>query len=230
VERVVRLVEEARGQARARHIEPVTDAMPADAPPTAPAETASLVPPARDADDGEPSVAAYRFAVGEGRYADRDLLTEPPSTLADAIAAVVEVESPVHIDDVIARVAAMWDTRAGTRIQSRILDACTLAERQRVVERRGEFLWEPGREVAVRSRAGTRSLAERIAPEEYRAAVMLVLDQGRSFARPALVNEVRSILGFARTGAALDEAIGDVLDTMLSDGVLGEGSTGIRRR
>ena len=75
-----------------------------------------------------------------------------------------------------------------------------------------------------------RSLAERIAPEEYRAAVLLVLDERGSFARPALVNEVRSLLGFARTGAALDEAIGQVLDEMLADGVLGEGSTGIRRR
>ena len=143
---------------------------------------------------------------------------------------MVEVESPVHDDDVIARVAGMWNTRAGTRIQSRILDACTLAERQRVIERRGDFLWDPGRDVVVRSRAGTRSLAERIAPEEYRAAVVMVLDRGRSFARPALVNEVRSVLGFARTGAALDEAIGAALDAMLSDGVLGEGSAGIRRR
>ena len=59
---------------------------------------------------------------------------------------------------------------------------------------------------------------------------MMVLEGGRSFARPALVNEVRSVLGFARTGAALDEAIGSVVDTLLADGVLGEGSTGIRRR
>ena len=38
------------------------------------------------------------------------------------------------------------------------------------------------------------------------------------------------MLGFARTGAALDEAIGSVLDAMLADGVLGEGSTGVRLR
>jgi hypothetical protein len=57
-----------------------------------------------------------------------------------------------------------------------------------------------------------------------------VLAEGRSFARPALVTEVRSVLGFARTGAALDEAIGTVVDGMLADGVLGEGSTGVRVR
>ena len=51
-----------------------------------------------------------------------------------------------------------------------------------------------------------------------------------SAARPALVTEVRSVLGFARTSAGLDEAIGSVLDAMLAEGVLGESSTGVRLR
>ena len=91
-------------------------------------------------------------------------------------------------------------------------------------------MWHPGQDAVVRSRAGTRVSAERIAPEEYRAAVMMVLASGQGFARPALVAEVRSVLGFARTSAALDEAIGSVLDAMLTEGVLGESSTGVRLR
>lgn len=177
-----------------------------------------------------PAAAPYEVADGDGRYAERDLLGEPPATLATAVATVVEVESPVHIDDVIARVAGMWDTRAGTRIQARIVEACTLAERQRLVERRGDFVWHPGRPAVARSRAGTRMSAERIAPEEYRAALMMVLESGHGFMRPALVMEVRSVLGFGRTSAALDEAIGAVVDAMLAEGTLGEGSTGVRLR
>jgi len=38
------------------------------------------------------------------------------------------------------------------------------------------------------------------------------------------------VLGFARMSAALDEAIVSVLDAMLVEGVLGEGSTGVRLR
>jgi hypothetical protein len=177
-----------------------------------------------------PTAAPYDVAGGDGRYAERDLLGEPPATLATAVASVVEVESPVHIDDVIARVAGMWDTRAGTRIQARIAEACVLAERQRLVERRGDFVWHPGRPAVARSRAGTRMSAERIAPEEYRAAVMMVLETGHGFMRPSLVTEVRSVLGFARTNAALDEAISVVVDAMLAEGILGEGSTGVRLR
>jgi very-short-patch-repair endonuclease len=230
VDRIVQLVDAARERARdaaarrQRRAE-TTVAVPSPSVIEAPAaETSSENVYER------PDAVPYRFADSGGRYAGRELLGEPPSTLARAIADVVEIESPAHVDDVIARVAAMWDTRAGTRIHARIVDAFALAERQHLVERHGDFLWNPGQEVVVRSRAGTRMSAEHIAPEEYRAAVMLVLASGRGFARPALVTEVRSVLGFSRTGAALDEAIGVVLDGMLADGILGEGSTGVRLR
>jgi very-short-patch-repair endonuclease len=230
VDRIVQLVDAARARARdeaarcQRRAETVVSAPVASVIEPPPAEPLSEDVYAR------PEAMPYRFADDEGRYAGRELLSEPPSTLARAIADVVEIESPVHVDDVIARVSAMWDTRAGTRIHARIVDAFTLAERQHLVERRGDFLWNPGQEVVVRSRAGTRMSAEHIAPEEYRAAVMWVLASGRGFARPALVTEVRSVLGFSRTGAALDEAIGVVLDGMVADGMLGEGSTGVRLR
>jgi very-short-patch-repair endonuclease len=226
IDRIVKQVEEARQRARnqvtpPRAATPVSDDAAAGPEPAAPAAT-------RDYE--RPTAAPYEVADGDGRYAERDLLGEPPATLATAVATVVEVESPVHIDDVIARVAGMWDTRAGTRIQARIVEACTLAERQRLVERRGDFVWHPGRPAVARSRAGTRMSAERIAPEEYRAAVMMVLESGHGFMRPALVTEVRSVLGFGRTSAALDEAIGAVIDAMLAEGTLGEGSTGVRLR
>ena len=228
IERILRLVDGARQRARdvASHSEQSAETVAE--PRVVNAESPPVAAPV-DAYE-RPNAASYTFAEGEGRYVGREILGEPPSTLAQAVASVVEVESPVHVDDVITRVVGMWDTRAGTRIHARIVEACTLAERQRLVERRGEFLWNPGHDLVVRSRAGTRMSAEHIAPEEYRAAVMMVLAAGCGFARPALVTEVRSVLGFARTGAALDEAIGVVVDGMLADGILGEGSTGVRIR
>ena len=229
VERVVQFVEDARRRARDASARAAV-AEPVPTTPNAILDAATDASKSEVADYHRPIAAEYESAKDEGRYADRELLSEPPATIATAIGTVVEIESPVHIEDVIARVAAMWDTRAGTRIQARIAEAFGLAERQHLMERRGDFLWNPGSEVVVRSRSGTRIPAERIAPEEYRAAVELVLRGGRSFARPALANEVRSVLGFARTSETLDEAIGGVLDAMVADGVLGEGSTGVRLR
>ena len=41
---------------------------------------------------------------------------------------VVETESPLHVTDLLSRVAGMWGVRARSRIQARILDACQAVE------------------------------------------------------------------------------------------------------
>ena len=57
-----------------------------------------------------------------------------------------------------------------------------------------------------------------------------MLAGGHAFSRAQLTTEVRAMLGYARTGAALDEAIGAALDALLAAGVVGEGSVGVRLR
>jgi hypothetical protein len=126
----------------------------------------------------------------------------------------------------------MWGQRAGPRIQSRIIEACQAAENREVIQRRGKFYWSistPER-VPVRSRFGTKIPADRVAPEEYREAINLILARGHAFSRHDLVKEVRALFGFHRTGAILDEAINREVDFMLREGKAGEGSTGIRLR
>ena len=108
--------------------------------------------------------------------------------------------------------------------------AIGVAEASRSIVRRGPFLWKATRDWQVRSRASVKIPAERIAPEEYRHAILMVLEGGHAFPRAQLTNEVRAVLGFARTGAALDEAIGGAIDHLLREGTIGEGSGGIRMR
>jgi len=45
-----------------------------------------------------------------------------------------------------------------------------------------------------------------------------------------LINEVRSVFGYTRTGETLQAVVGGVIDQMLSSGAIGEGSTGIGLR
>lgn len=82
----------------------------------------------------------------------------------------------------------------------------------------------------LRSRTGLRMGRERIAPEEYVLAVATVLGGGHTFPREQLKTEVRAVLGYARTGAALEEGIHTAIDRLLAAGVVGEGSNGIRLR
>jgi hypothetical protein len=111
---------------------------------------------------------------------------------------VIETESPIHQIDLSARVASMWGQRAGPRIHSRIMDACRSAESRGVIERRGEFYWSISTpdKVPVRSRLGTKIPANRVAPEEYREAITLILAEGHAFSRHELVKEVRAVFGF----------------------------------
>jgi hypothetical protein len=71
---------------------------------------------------------------------------------------------------------------------------------------------------------------DRIAAEEYAEVVKQILSDGAAFPRAALITEVRAATGYNRTGPILEKAIGSVLDGMLADGVLGEGSAGLMLR
>jgi very-short-patch-repair endonuclease len=176
-----------------------------------------------------PQLAAYRAYSGERRYAG-ELLRAPAGQLQRAILRVLNAEAPLHIADLVTRVAGQWGTRAGNRIAARIADVCQATEEDGLLQRRGEFVWGPSGEFRARSRRGTGIPPERVPPEEYRAAILLVLGSGQGFDRPALNNEVRALLGYGRSNGALEAAVAVQLDSLLSEGLAGEGSTGITLR
>jgi very-short-patch-repair endonuclease len=234
IERLMKLIEEDRVRAREeadaqRSAREEAAARAAVEEEQRKADEAALPPIA--AQYVRPVAAPYTVTPGEGRFSGSDILSTPLGQLADAVKAVVAAESPIHRTDLVARVLGMWGTRSGSRIQALLADACAAAEGAGMVERRGEFFWAPGQSaVPIRSRAGTRIPGDRIAPEEYRAAILAILAGGHAFAHGQLVSEVRSLLGYSRTGAVLDEAISAVIAEMLKAGEVGEASTGIRLR
>ena len=149
-------------------------------------------------------------------------------TLASIVAAIVAVETPVHEDDVVARVSGFWEQRSGARIRAHISTACDVAAREKTIERRGEFLWHPAGKVRVRDRSDSGIGADRIAPEEYDAAIRLVLAVGQAVRHETLLTEARSLLGFERTGSTLSAALDAALGRLLATGEIGEGSAGYK--
>ncbi|HEX2211834.1 MAG TPA: DUF3320 domain-containing protein, partial [Longimicrobium sp.] len=187
-------------------------------------------PPPPDA-PAEIPVAPYEMADVTPRYAGTDILAAPQSLLLAALREVVNAEAPVHVDDVEARVAAMWGlARTGSRITARIAHALDAAAAQQILTRRGHFVHAPDGAVTVRSRRDTKIPAERIPPEEYREAALAVLRARGGLPRKELMAEVRALLGYTRLNAKLEEAIGAAVDALLADGTCGEASTGIRLR
>lgn len=155
----------------------------------------------------------------------------PISELLRPIRTVVEVEAPLHIKDLATRLAAAYGFRqVGKRIAAHVARTCAYGEHQGLLKRREDFIWALTDQVSIRSRTGTGITAERIAPEEYRAAAVAVLQAKGALDRRALVNEIRALFGFNRTGAQLEQAIQTQVESLLLEGKLGEGGTGLMLR
>ncbi len=200
------------------------EAAEADEEPTALAK--------RDAQDRpyrRPAVKPYRFASRDAPYSG-EFLAARNEQIQRAIVTVVEAEAPLPFADLAARVAAMWDSRLGARITARIREACQQAERNGLLKQRGDFVHSATRPAAARSRSGTRLTPEHIAPEEYRAAVLLILGTGHAFTRAELIGEVRALFGYGRATPALEAATTAQIDALLAEGVAGEASAGVALR
>ena len=115
-------------------------------------------------------------------------------------------------------------------VSARIMNVLRLMERAKLIEIRDEFVWKIDGKFSVRSRNGTNIPAEHIPPEEIRALILLILRDGHKFTKQDLINEVRTVFGFSRTGTSLQQTIERVIDNLLSEGIVGEGSTGIGLR
>jgi very-short-patch-repair endonuclease len=175
----------------------------------------------------------YTFAKTPLLYSGQDFNTAPVSQIEYAIKEIVSVEAPLHIKDLASRVTARWGySVVGSNMMRRI---CALLEeevKQKQLFLRGDFVFANNslQELPVRSRAGTNIPADRIAPEEYQSAILLVLQSSKGINRKSLTNAVRALFGFSRTGQNLEAAISAAIDALVAKQVVGEGSTGFRLR
>lgn len=164
------------------------------------------------------------------RYIGKSILEMPMQLLIDAVAYVARHESPMLRADLVKAVVTIFGTKAGSRIRARLDEAIVEAIRQgRLVEERG-FCREASVVCELRSRTGTGSPAESIAPEEYRLAVVSILEQGQPFTREALVAEVRGVFGYGAASAALRENVLGTVEELIALGRIGEGATGLAWR
>jgi very-short-patch-repair endonuclease len=235
IERLLNLIEQTRQAAQADEAEMRAHlaALEQTAQRQAEAEVNSSTPD--NSQDVVPlaQAIAYIFAKTPLLYPGQDLNTAPASHISLAIDEVVAIEAPLHIKDLASRVAARWGhSVVGPSMMRRIRAVAEEMARKKKILLRNEFILagDSLQEIVVRSRAGTNIQADRIAPEEYRAAIVLILQAGNGLERRTLTNAVRALFGFSRTGPNLEAAIGAVIDSLLAEQIVGEGSTGFKLR
>jgi hypothetical protein len=145
--------------------------------------------------------------------------------LADLLAQVVRVESPVHWTEAARRVlSGAGIQRFGTRIQQAFDEAVRLGDSRRLFLRRGEFLWGLGmQEPPVRDRSALPAASlklELVAPEELRRAILIVVQESYGIVPAEVPNAVCRIFGFSRVTDDMTAAVEPHRDGLLREGSL----------
>ena len=149
----------------------------------------------------------------------------PPVALALAIKRIVEVESPIHEEEIMRRIIEVTgQRRIGQRIKSHIQRAIHTATRRKYVVREKPFLFDPNQtEVNVRHRnddslpEASRTM-EYVAPAEIHAAIRQVLDASHRVPQDELVRRIASMFGFNRLTDNVKKPIEQVLASVMQSG------------
>ena len=150
-----------------------------------------------------------------------------PGRVAQWISRVVEVESPVHVAEVMARIRmAAGVARAGSRIRAQmVLGVRVGATRQLFRMDARDFLWRPGHDTAeIRRRDGDIPPSLRkpgmMAPDEVGAALVHAVRASYGITPDAAVQEAVRLFGFRRAGRNIVEHFRRVLVGLVDDGTL----------
>ncbi|RFB90753.1 helicase [Rhizobium leguminosarum bv. trifolii] len=156
-----------------------------------------------------------------------ELHEAPIGLLVGLIKQTVEVEGPIHRDEVITRIRTAWGLqRAGNRIDAHIGNAINTAVNAAHVYRSGEFLLWPGAEIRLRDRSVVSSLSlrriEMIPPMEIDGGLTSLIGTGLGATENEAVNAVARGLGFKSTSSQLRDVIVSRIEVLKSDGELQE--------
>ena len=197
--------------------QPSTAAAPRPAEPRPRPATIRL----RAGEAAEPAVRPYRLLEVAPRGDSEAFARVDQAALRDLIVQIVEVEGPIHLEELERRALAHWElTRGGKAGRERVGQAVAAAERAGRIRPAGEFLWPAGSSQAAvrdRSQSGPRA-PELIPPEELEAALRLVLEKEVRVPRESLIVQAARLLGFPRGGARIRAALEARLDALLAGG------------
>ncbi len=142
----------------------------------------------------------------------------PISLLSKIVGDIVEIEGPLHVEEVGRRIsAAFGKSRTGNRIQQASEQAVAHALRQNSELRmRDGFLFTRKQQddPPIRDRSemdGTLLKAEFLPPMEITAAAELILRESGEMRQDEHIRSIANLLGYQRLGPDLARAIGDVI-------------------
>ncbi len=159
-----------------------------------------------------------------------DLYEVPCRTMMDWIQRVVEIESPVHINEVAKRIAnAAGFKRIGNRIQNAVKFAATQAARSESIQIKETSLyetflyWTGQEQITVRDRGKLPNASRKlqfIAPEEIQEAIKLVVSESCGIEQDDLPHATCRLFGFKKVNWDMQDEIEGIIYKMIERGKL----------
>lgn len=169
---------------------------------------------------GAPSALYQEAVVSRPQHLSCELHEAPRGALSTMAEAVVDVEGPVHIDEVVNRIRDAWGLkRAGGRIQEAVEMALNVSVHTGRLLRDDDFLSVPGQKAQVRDRsqviAQSLRRCDTLPPSELELAVLEVVRINFGATDDQVCMAVSRALGFKSTSGQLRDLIAQIVSNLL---------------
>ncbi|MFO0914388.1 MAG: DUF3320 domain-containing protein [Pirellulales bacterium] len=172
-------------------------------------------------------IASVPYQEASFTISDRRQIHEVPvGELANIVTRIVEIEGPVHQDEVARRVTTVWGSRrTGSRIAEAVERALAEATHQGEVVQAGLYFQSARQQtVPIRNRENVQSAnlrkPEYLAPTEIQAAVLAVVNANCGVSATDVSTEVARLLGFKYTSAQMRQLVDDEISIAAENGLL----------
>lgn len=170
-------------------------------------------------------IPAYKLAVLPEEISTEELHLVPFGKLAGWMSEVVNVEGPVHFEEVARRIAdAAGASKIGSRIRYTINAAVNYAVTAAIFSRKGDFLWPVDMVTPVirdRSKlsAGSRKIAL-ISPEEMDLAIQKIVEDSIAVQADVAVPLIARLFGFNRVTEEIRKELSGIIDAGVDKGII----------
>ncbi|MCP8687132.1 DUF3320 domain-containing protein [Marinobacterium sedimentorum] len=150
-----------------------------------------------------------------------DFLGIPDSIVCTAIKAIAEAEGPVHINLLTSRLlVASGLSRAGQRIQSKMVACIVTLQASGFVQWRDDFVSIPNQVIALRDWSDlppAQRKFEMVSNDELRHALLVTVRDGYSLERADCMSAALSLIGFKRLTTAIKVRLDGLIDGLIGE-------------
>lgn len=178
----------------------------------------------------EDSIPNYEICCSISCYTGKSLDKTNLTSIANAINEIVEIEGPVHLEELARRLRTLWGLKRTTnKVRDITHSAVITASRQNgLIYIKNDFIYHKNKPVMPRRRTGDPpAKIDLICDEEIKEAIKMVIGNQYATAPEELVKQAGNIFGIRAIRGATAERINGVLEVLIQRGELQKAQNGM---